>query len=50
MAPPPDVEFKHRKTIDELHKNTIVSCKFVGDLNREILIMSSDITGQICTT
>lgn len=27
-----------------------MSAKFVGDLQREILVMSSDIAGVICTT
>ena len=44
------MDFKHRKTIDEAHKSTIVSCKFVGDLKREITVISSDITGHLCTT
>lgn len=45
-----DVDVKHRKTIEENHKSAIVNAKFVGDIYREILIMSSDISGVICTT
>jgi hypothetical protein len=31
-----DVEYKHRKTLDDVHQNAIVSIKFVGDFQKEI--------------
>lgn len=49
-APLPDVEYKHRKTLDDIHKNQVIQIKFVGDFNREILMISSDITGLVCVT
>lgn len=31
-----DVEYKHKKTLDDVHQNAIVSIKFVGDFLKEI--------------
>jgi len=44
------VSFKHQKTIEDLHKTTIVQIKFIGDFSKEIVVISSDITGLICIT
>ena len=34
----------------DAHQNTIVQAKFIGDFTKEIVVISSDITGLICIT
>jgi len=47
------LQVKKMLTIEELRKlniNTVVAIKFVGDLHKEIQVISSDVTGLISVT
>jgi hypothetical protein len=45
-----NVEYKHRKTLDDVHKDTVLQVKFCGDFTKEICAVSCDIKAQIATT
>lgn len=46
-----NVSFKHQKTIDDLHTATVIQIKFCGDLQKDIQVISCDVsgTGQVTT-
>ena len=44
-----NVSAKHYKTIDDIHKQSVVSIKFVGDFNdrKDFSFIASDLTGMV---
>jgi len=44
-----NVTAKHRKTIDDIHQQTVVSVKFVGDLSnsKDFHVLTSDLQGVV---
>ena len=45
-----DVQAKHHKTLDDIHKTTIISIKFVGDFSKDIQVVSCDLAGVVNLT
>ncbi len=45
-----NVNFKHQKTLDDIHKTSVVQVKFIGDFSREIVVVSCDLTGIVHLT
>jgi len=45
-----NISFKHCKTIDDIHKTTVLQVKFVGDFRRDLQVISCDLNGIVYLT
>lgn len=42
-----NVQAKHCKTTDDIHKTAVVNIKFVGDFTKDIMVVSGDLSGCV---
>lgn len=42
-----NVQSKHCKTTDDIHKTAVVNIKFVGDFTKDIMVVSGDLSGCV---